>query len=446
MSGLAQIMLREGCEVSGSDIKASPITYKLSQLGAKIFIGHLADNIRGADLVVYTAAIHADNPELNKARQIGIPVVDRAAFLGQIMKRYEKGIAVAGTHGKTTTTSIIALILQYAGLDPTVLVGGELDAIGGNVRVGQSQYFVTEACEYVESFLKFYPYIAVILNIEKDHLDYFSDINDIYDAFLSFAKLTPDNGYVIGCTDDSLVERLLSQMPDKAVSYGINKPARWQAFNIAFDQNGYPSFNVYRDGCDIGRFSLSIPGQHNVYNALAAIAVANLLHINMPVVREALCIYTGAHRRFQIKGRLPGNITIIDDYAHHPTEIKATIKTAMHYPHNRIWCVFQPHTYSRTRLLLDDFASAFDGIDGLIITDIYAARETDDGLISSRDLVHRIKQTGQDAIYIRDFSAIEQYLLENCQTGDIILTMGAGDIYKLGDELLQRSAVMEESS
>lgn len=446
MSGLAQIMLREGCEVSGSDIKASPITYKLSQLGAKIFIGHLADNIRGADLVVYTAAIHADNPELNKARQMGIPVVDRAAFLGQIMKRYEKGIAVAGTHGKTTTTSIIAIILQYAGLDPTVLVGGELDAIGGNVRVGQSQYFVTEACEYVESFLKFYPYIAVILNIEKDHLDYFSDINDIYDAFLSFAKLTPDNGYVIGCTDDSLVERLLSQMPDKAVSYGINKPARWQAFNIAFDQNGHPSFNVYRDGCDIGRFALSIPGQHNVYNALAAIAVADLVHINMSVVREALHIYTGAHRRFQIKGRLPGNITIIDDYAHHPTEIKATIKAAMHYPHNRIWCVFQPHTYSRTRLLLDDFASAFDGVDGLIITDIYAAREADDGLISSRDLVHRIKQTGQDAIYIRDFSAIEQYLLENCQTGDIILTMGAGDIYKLGDELLQRSAVMEESS
>jgi UDP-N-acetylmuramate--alanine ligase len=444
MSGLAQILLRQGCLVTGSDIKASTLTQKLSDSGAIVYIGHKADNVIGADLVVYTAAIHNDNPELNEADRLGIPTVDRATFLGQIMKNYGKGIAVAGTHGKTTTTSIISIILQNAGLDPTVLVGGELDAIGGNVCVGQSQYFVTEACEYVESFLKFYPYIAVILNIERDHLDYFKDLDEIYNAFLSFAKLTPDDGYVVGCIDDSLVERLLNDMPGKAISYGIDKPAHWTAADIAFDKKGFPSFNIYCGGLNMGRFSLSIPGRHNIYNALASVAVADLCGIDIEMIKESLRLYKGAHRRFEVKGQLKEGVTVIDDYAHHPTEIKATIQAALHYPHNQIWCVFQPHTYTRTRLLLDEFASAFYGIDHLIITDIYAAREVDDGSINSKDLALRINQAGQNAIYMQDFSSIERYILDNCQAGDIIITMGAGDVYKIGDDLLEYSMIIDK--
>jgi len=440
MSGLAQILINCGCTVSGSDVKASNLTQKLNNLGAFVYIGHSPNNVKGADLVVYTAAIHNDNPELQEAIKLGIPIIDRATFLGKIMKNYSKGIAVAGTHGKTTTTSIIATILQYANLDPTVLVGGELDAIGGNVRVGQSEYFVTEACEYVGSFLKFYPYIAVVLNIDRDHLDYFKNLDEIYEAFFSFAKLTPSDGYVVGCADDPLVEKLLSKMPSKAISYGIDKKAQWMASDITFDKNGCSSFNVLCNNKDIGRFSLHVPGRHNVYNALAAIAVASLCNIDMETAREGLLLYKGAHRRFEIKGQLAHNITIIDDYAHHPTEIKATINAALNYPHNKIWCIFQPHTYTRTKMLINEFASAFKGVDHLIISDIYAAREADDGSVNAADLVARINQNGQRAIYISDFSQIEHYISENCQPGDIIITMGAGDIYKVGEDLLKQVA------
>ncbi len=439
MSGLAEILLHKGYTVTGSDLKDSHIINRLKDKGARIFIGHQPSNIQGADMVVHTAAVKEDNPEIREAKNNNIPIMDRATLLGQIMETFPYSIGVSGCHGKTTTTSMLSVIMDHAKLDPTILVGGEVDAIGGNVRTGSSPYFITEACEYVESFLHFKPYIAIILNIDSDHLDYYRDIEHIYQAFLKFARLVPDHGYVIGCSDDPLVAKLMGEISCNTVSFSIENEGYWKAYDIDYNINGTTTFRVSRGDEHIGEIVLGTAGKHNVYNSLAALAAAHVLSIPFDISRDALINFKGTHRRLEFKGKL-GDVTILDDYAHHPTEIKATLEAVKNYPHNRIWCVFQPHTYTRTHKLFEDFVHAFEKADRVIITDIYAAREKDTGLIHSRDLVKSISQTGQICTYMETFEQVADYLRKNTSPGDIVITMGAGDIYKVGDMLLDSAS------
>ncbi|KRQ86697.1 UDP-N-acetylmuramate--L-alanine ligase [Caloramator mitchellensis] len=435
MSALAEILLEYGYNVSGSDRASSHLTDKLSTMGAKIFIGHAAENIGDADIVVYTAAVKDDNPELIAAREKNLIIYDRAEFLGQIMKRYKKGIAIAGTHGKTTTTSLVSLMLLNANLDATLMVGGEVDAIGGNVKVGKSDYFVTEACEYKESFLKFYPYIGVILNVDADHLDYYRDINHIKDAFLKFGKLIPKEGLAVGCADDSNVLEIFEKLDCNKLTYGIKK-GDFRAENISYDERGCASFTATLNGSFYGEFKLSIPGEHNVLNSLATIACGHFLGIDLETIRKSLEDFKGTHRRFEKKGEKNG-VVVVDDYAHHPAEIIATLKAAKNYPHNKIYCVFQPHTYTRTYSLFKEFSEAFYNVDELILADIYAAREKDTGLVSSKMLSDAIEKNGVKSTYIQSFEEIVEYLKTVLNPGDLLITMGAGDVYKVGEMFLR---------
>jgi len=436
MSGLAEILLQKGYKVSGCDLKDSHLINRLREKGADIHIGHDASHVHGADLVVYTAAVKEDNPELVEAIKNNIPIMDRASLIGEIMETFPYSIGIAGAHGKTTTTSMLSIILHHANLDPTVLVGGEVDEIGGNVRIGNSDYFVTEACEYHNSFLHFHPYMAVILNIDRDHLDYFKDIDDIYHSFWKYANLIPKDGYVIGCADDPLVSQLLEEVGANKVTFGINNSANWMAQQIKFNNNGCATYRAIFNGQDMGEFSLNIPGKHNIYNALAASAAAWALGVPCDVIKEALVSYRGTHRRFEIKGKIR-DITVIDDYAHHPTEIKATLEAAKKYPHQKIWCIFQPHTYTRTRKLLYEFADSFIDADEVIITDIYAAREKDTGLVHSKDLAKAVLDGGRSCRYLSSFDDAVEFIKKNARAGDIVLTMGAGNIYEVGDKLLK---------
>lgn len=436
MSAIAEVLLNLGYTITGSDMNHSKIIDKLKKKGMLIKIGHHENNINDCDLIVYTAAIDWNNPELAKARSLNIPMVDRATMLGLLMKKFENSIAVSGTHGKTTTTSMISLVLEYAFFNPTIMVGGELDEIGGNVKIGGNEYFVTEACEYVESFLKFFPTMGVILNIDEDHLDYFKDINHIIMSFTKFAQLIPREGYLIGFNEDVNIKSLLPKVQCNVFTYGKNDDSDFQARNISYDEMGYPAFDLYHKNKDLGKFQLSIPGDHNINNALAAIACCFILGVPVDRIKTGLNRFRGTHRRFDIIGKTK-DITIVDDYAHHPTEVKATLGAASKYPHNKIWCIFQPHTYTRTKALLKDFGSSFDMADKVIVTDIYAAREKDTGEIHSRDLAKEISQHREDVTYISDFHEIAQYINANAKFGDLVLTMGAGDVYRIGEIIIE---------
>ena len=438
MSGLADILIHKGYTVSGSDIKQTHLTDGLANKGARIYIGHDASNIGNADWVVYTIAISEDNPELMTARERGIPVIERATLLGNIMETYPYSIGVAGSHGKTTTTSMLSIIMQNARLDPTILVGGELDDIGGNVRIGNSRYFITEACEYNESFLHFEPYIAIILNIDEDHLDYYKDIQCIYQAFEKYAGLVSPVGMVIGCMDDPLVARLLKDIPARKVGFAIENQADWVARDIIYDDKGHPSYRGVYKGQDMGRFQLQIPGRYNIYNALAATAAAWSIGISAETIRYSLASFKGTHRRFEVKGSF-NDITVVDDYAHHPTEIRATLQAARKYPHKRILCVFQPHTYSRTEKLFYEFSESLLDADEILITDIYAAREKAIEGVTSENLAREIHRKGKPARYMTSFHEAVDFLSQNVQPGDLVLTMGAGDIFKVADEFLKTS-------
>ena len=430
MSGLAQEALKDGYEVSGSDRSESGITHKLTEQGARVVIGHRAENVDGADLVVHTAAVKQDNPEMQEAVKRKIRLIDRAEFLGAVMKKYSVAVGVSGTHGKTTTTSMLAHALIHANLDPTVSIGGELDLIGGNIRCGHSKYFVTEACEYTNSFLKFYPTIALITNIEEDHLDFFSGIEEIRESFRKFAELTKGKGSVVAMWDDENVRLALNDADLDIVTYGMKNTNNYYPENIEYNM-GYPSFDVYRNGEKLCHVSLNVPGNHNILNALAAIAVCGLMGVSPETAAEGIETFKGTHRRFEKKG-LCGGALVIDDYAHHPTEIKATLKAAKNFPHDRVWCIFQPHTYSRTRTLWNEFTEAFYDADKLIITHIYAAREKFDGVTHPEKLAEEIREKGVDAVYIDDFKEIADYVKKNAHEGDIIYTMGAGDVTEIG--------------
>lgn len=434
MSGLAEILLHHNFTVSGSDMNASPMTQKLEKKGAKIYIGHNKNNIQNADLIVYTAAIPSDNPEIVAAKENNIPLIDRADFLGSLMKGHKYNVAISGTHGKTTTTSMFSHVALNANVDPTILVGGNLDIIDGNVKVGNSDYFITEACEYKSSFLKFFPYIGVILNIDEDHLDYYKDIDDIKKAFSKFINLIPKDGYLVACIDDTNVKDVLKDASCNTLTYGINS-GDIQAINIKYNEKACASFDVLRNGEKLFSLSLNVPGKHNVLNALASVCTSIALNIDTDSIINGLESFYGTHRRFELKGSKNG-VTVIDDYAHHPTEIKATLNAVKNYPHNKIYCVFQPHTYSRTLKLFDEFVTCFDGCDELILSDIYAAREKDTGEISSNMLGDKIRERKVECTNIHSFHDIVDYLKKSAKDGDLILTVGAGDVFKIGEIFL----------
>lgn len=436
MSGLAEILLKEGFRVSGSDSHESPLTDHLEQMGARVCYGQRAENITDEiEVVVYTAAVHADNPEYAEVVRRGLPLLSRAELLGQMMKNYGQAIAVSGTHGKTTTTSMVTEILLAADTDPTISVGGILHSIGGNIRVGGPELFVTEACEYTNSFLSFFPTMEVILNIEADHLDFFKDLDDIRHSFRLFAEKLDENGLLVINRDIRDYQEICGGLPCRVVTVGHSADSDYSAADIRYDEYARPQFTLMEHGTAAGTITLSVPGEHNVYNALAAIAVAKALGISDAAIADGLKHFTGTDRRFEKKGVVAG-ITVIDDYAHHPQEIAATLEAAKNYPHQKLWCVFQPHTYTRTKAFLDEFAQALSAADEVVLADIYAARETDNLGISSRDIAERIEKLGTHVHYFPTFDEIETFLLENCSTGDLLITMGAGDIVKVGERLL----------
>ena len=441
MSGLAHILIEKGFKVSGSDSKESPMTKTLSDLGVNVMYGQCAQNIADAspiDVVVHTAAIHPDNPEFIAAKEANIPILTRAELLGQIMKEYKIPIAISGTHGKTTTTSMLSKILLEADTDPTLSIGGVFSDIGGNIRVGRSDYFVTEACEYTNSFLSFFPKISVISNIDADHLDFFKDLDDIRNSFTKFAHLLPDDGTLVINGDIDNISTITAGLKCEIITYGSKEEFDYYPSDINYDEHGNPSFKAHMPGGKVLDVKLAVPGLHNVYNALASLAVSNMLGIDADVAAKALSLFGGTSRRFEHKGEVHG-VTIIDDYAHHPTEIKATLTAAQNYPHNKIWCVFQPHTYTRTKALLDEFAEALSLADKVVLVDIYAARETDTLGISSRTLCDKIVELGHECTYFPTFdgfSEVEKFLLQNCTKEDLLITMGAGDVVKIGNELL----------
>lgn len=428
MSALAHMLKYFGYRVSGSDRTETKITKQLTEDGFSITIGHDASSVSDPDLVCYTAAIPQNNPELVKARSLGIPVMERAELLGQLMKRYKFPIAVAGTHGKTTTTSMLSLVLLEAGLDPTILVGGELSQIGGNYKLGKEDYLVFEACEYVESFLHFNPFVSVITNVEEDHLDYFTDINHIISAFEKFTRLNSPNGCIIVCSDDKNCISVVQNSNKKVLKYGIiSKNTHFYGDNIHTDSQNRTVFDVYAYGKKVTQISLFMPGEHNVRNALGAFATAFEMGIDPDTIRRGLESYMGTKRRFESIGEVQG-IKIMDDYAHHPTEIESCLKAAKTITTGDVWCIFQPHTYSRTKAFTPEFAKALSLADKPIVTDVYPAREEYDGTIHSCDVVSLM----ENGIYMNDFGAIERYILKNAKPGDIVITMGAGDIFKLG--------------
>ena len=438
MSGLAEILLEEHFTISGSDWKASALTRMLEEKGARIFVGQHADQITtDIDAVIYTAAVKEDNPEYMRAKELGIPLLSRAQLLGQIMTNYQTSIAVSGTHGKTTTTSMVSSILMEAQTDPTISVGGILPLIGGNIRVGRSQTFLTEACEYTNSFLHFHPTIGIILNIEEDHMDFFKDLADIRNSFRKFAQLLPEQGLLILNSEIEDHTEISRDLSCRVVTCGLDPQDDYRAIDITYDSLARASFTLVRSGTPCCQVTLGVPGHHNVLNALTALAAADELQIPMETACAGLRSFTGTDRRFQYKGKVH-DFTILDDYAHHPTEIRATLESAHRYPHREIWCVFQPHTYTRTKAFLADFAKALSLADHVVLADIYAARETDTLGISSQTLLEEIKKLGADAHYFPSFAEIEEFLLQTCKPDDLCITMGAGDIVNIAENLLSK--------
>lgn len=441
MSGLAELLHTRGFAVSGSDQNHSAACDKLESMGISVAYGQRAENIMpGIQLVVYTAAVHADNPELAAAREAGIPAMDRAEFLGQLMRQYKDAISVAGTHGKTTTSSMLSMILLEAGLDPTISLGAVFEPIASSSRTGHSEHFVVESCEYTNSFLKFYPRHEIILNIEAEHLDFFKDLEDIRHSFRIFMEKLAPGGHLVIQGDIADLDALTVGLLADITTYGIEgtgKTYDYCAANITYDTNGCGSYDLMHGGACLARITLHVVGNHNISNSVAAAAMADLLGVPMSAVVSALSAFGGAKRRFEKKGVRAG-VTIVDDYAHHPSEIRATLTAAKNYPHKTLWCVFQPHTYSRTKLLLNDFADALSLSDKIVLADIYAAREKDPGDISSRDIAAKLEGLGKEVYYFPSFDEIEKFLLSNCEEGDLLITMGAGDIVNVGESLLNK--------
>ena len=442
MSGLAHILIDRGFTVSGSDRAPSEQTRVLEDLKATVYIGQREENLASAKeakgdiyAAVYTAAVKEDNPEYAFCVKEGIPLLSRAELLGQLMKEYKESVAVAGTHGKTTTTSMLSQILLQAGTDPTLSIGGVFPPINGNIRVGHSSTFVTEACEYTNSFLSFYPTIGIVLDIDEDHLDFFKDLADIRRSFRKFCALLPADGTLVINGDIEDVSYFTDGLSCRVITYGGSENCDYYPTDITFDAKGNPSYTLhYGEGKTLA-VTLNVPGMHNVFNSVAAAIAAHLLQVSDEEIVSGLRAFAGTNRRFEYKGSLHG-ITVIDDYAHHPTEIRATLTAAKNYPHKKIYTVFQPHTYTRTKALFDEFAKALSLSDVVILAKIYAARETDTLGVSSKTLCEKMVADGCDAHYFPTFEEIEKFLLKNCTKDDLLITMGAGDVVKIGESLL----------
>jgi len=436
MSAIAEQLKLRGKTISGSDQASSEITKHLSSLGINVLTGHKKEHISDSiDLVVYTAAVKEDNVEYQEALRKNIPMMDRATLLGLIMSDYKTSFGVSGTHGKTTTTSMLSYILMQAGKDPTISAGAVIDKINGNFRIGHSDYFITEACEYTNSYHHFYPLISIVLNIEEDHLDFFHDLDDIRDSFRTYMENTQPGGLII--LNDSIegIPLLTKGLDVDIITVGKHASSTYSYKNPTFDIKGHGSFDLYYKGQFIRRLSLNVTGYHNIENALAAIAAARFISISYDDIATGLLDFSGAKHRFEILGSKNG-VTVIDDYAHHPTEIKASLAAAKAISHHELWVVFQPHTYTRLLSLYDEFVDALRHIDHLIITDIYAAREKDPGNIHSIMLVESLSKFGGDIVYIDDFDKINAYLTKNCNPDDMLITMGAGNVYLIGKTFL----------
>ncbi|MBQ2054334.1 MAG: UDP-N-acetylmuramate--L-alanine ligase [Eubacterium sp.] len=442
MSGLAEILKNDGFTVSGSDMKESDTTKSLEAGGIKVFYGQVASNISDdIDFVVYTAAIHPDNEEFVEVQRRNIPLLTRAQLLGQLMDNYNYSVAVAGTHGKTTTTSMMSYIMLEAGTDPTISIGGHLNEINGNIRVGNSEYFVTEACEYTNSYHEFKPYASIILNVDNDHLDFFKNIENIAASFATFATKTREGGALIVNGDMKYRDQIVDAVKDrdiKVFTFGKNPGNDFEARNIHLNELGNAAYELYIHGEDKGEVTLSVTGEHNAVNSLSAIAASLYIGISLEDIKEGLRKCHSADRRFQYKGTTETGVTIIDDYAHHPTEISASLAVANSVKKAELWVAFQPHTYSRTKAHLMDFAKALSVSDHVLLADIYAAREVDDGSVSSKDLEKELKNLGCDAVYLGSFEEIKKYFKNNSKHNDMLITMGAGNIDSLGVELLQK--------
>ena len=442
LSGLADIMLSDGIKVSGSDMKEGDTTDKLIEKGAVVYLGHRAKNIDSADLVVYSAAVSPDNPELKAAEEKGIPAISRAELLGNMMKNKKYSVAIAGAHGKTTTTSMISLILNKSKKDPTILVGGNLQEIGGNVKVGKSDYFITEACEYRDSFLQLSPKYAIILNIDSDHLDYFKGIEHIVQSFETFANLVPKDGAVIAFDANPFVSSIIKKLDKRVITFGFHDHCDYWATDIEFNHEGWPAFTIYNKDKKLCRIQLAVPGEHNIENALAAVACCNDMGIASDDIKSTLEKFKGTQRRFDVLGVTSGGVKIVDDYAHHPTEISATLNATKMMPHKTLWCLFQPHTYTRTLALHDDFAESLMLADKIVMAEIYAAREKNTHQISSKLILDDIKDKdpSKDAYYFDGFEEIAAFIYKYAQKDDLVITMGAGNINKVGSRILEIDA------
>ena len=438
MSGLAEILLGAGFTISGSDRSASELTNHLEALGATIHYPQAAENITDdIELIVYTAAIHEDNPEFIAAKASGKPMLTRAELLGEIMENYARSITVAGTHGKTTTTSMISQILLETADEPTISVGGILDAIHSNVHVGHSDVFITEACEYTNSYHSFFPKYNVILNVEADHLDFFKNLENVRASFKKFAGNTSDDGILIINNEIDDVKFFTEGLKCKVITYALHGDADIVPSEITYNEKGCASYVPVFNGKSLERVQLNVPGDHNISNSLAAIALTIEMGVSYDNILAGLAKFGGAHRRFEYKGTFNG-ATVIDDYAHHPTEIKASLAAAKNYPHNRLIVCFQSHTYTRTLSFLDDFATALSTADIVIMPDIYPAREPDIYGISSKDITDRLEKLGVEAHYLGTFEACEEFLKKNLLNNDLLITMGAGDVNLVGENLLKQ--------
>jgi UDP-N-acetylmuramate--alanine ligase len=436
MSGIAEVLLNLGYHISGSDIKETEVTRRLQTLGCEIFYGHRKENVKEADVVVVSSAIRQGNPEVEVAEQRLIPVIPRAEMLAELM-RMKVGIAIAGTHGKTTTTSLIATVLAAGGLDPTVVIGGRLNSIGSNARLGQGEFLVAEADESDGSFLKLMPTIAVVTNIDPEHLDYYLGIEEIKETFLSFINKIPFFGLAVLCLDHPNIQNLIPRLKKRFTTYGLTTQADFQAKEIVFEGLS-TTFDVLHQRREVGRLKIQMPGLHNVYNALATVATAFELDIPFRIVQETLRDFSGIQRRFQIKGERKG-ILIVDDYGHHPVEIIATLKAARTGWERRIVAVFQPHRYTRTKALFHDFLTAFYDADILILTDIYPAGEDRIEGVEAKALFEGLREYGhKDVIYLADKREIIEHLLRILAPGDLVITLGAGDIWQVSEELVRR--------
>lgn len=447
MSGIAELFLDKGFKVSGSDLHKSAVTKRLEELGITVYYSQDGKNLTSdIGLVVYTAAIHEDNPEFVKAKELGLPMLERAECLGQIMSHYKNAVAVSGTHGKTTTTSMLSYVYLEAELDPTISVGGILSGIGGNMRLGKSENFIMEACEYANSFLHFTPTTAIVLNVEAEHLDFFGTLENERLSFTKFIGLLPETGLLVINNEIEDVDKLIPDRKIRIIKYGLRsingKEPDYTAKNITYNNFGCASYNLFINGEDRGRIELSVTGEHNVSNSLAVIAASlepSDIHkdgIALDIIKRGLKKYTGTERRFQYKGERDG-YTIVDDYAHHPTEIRATLEAAKRVKHNRLIVAFQPHLYSRTRTFLHEFANVLSAADITVFAEIYAAREENPGNISSDDIRELMSNNGQEAYFFKTFEEIENFLIHTCKPGDLLITMGAGDIVKVGEDMLK---------